>query len=63
MNVIGDVKKKTCIIIDDIIDTAETLCNAADALKKQGAQKVYAYISHQFFLVLQLKISKSKLDH
>ena len=46
MNVIGDVKKKTCIIIDDIIDTAGTLCNAADALKKQGAQKVYAYISH-----------------
>ena len=63
MNVIGDVKKKTCIIIDDIIDTAGTLCNAADALKKQGAQKVYAYISHPVLSGSAIeKISKSKLD-
>ena len=61
MNVIGDVKKKTCIIIDDIIDTAGTLCNAADALKKQGAQKVYAYISHPVLSGSAIeKISKSK---
>ena len=63
MNVIGDVKNKTCIIIDDIIDTAGTLCNAADALKKQGAQKVYAYISHPVLSGSAIKkISKSKLD-
>ena len=63
MNVIGDVKNKTCIIIDDIIDTAGTLCNAADALKKQGAKKVYAYISHPVLSGFAIeKISKSKLD-
>lgn len=63
MNVIGDVKNKTCIIIDDIIDTAGTLCNAADALKKQGAQKVYAYISHPVLSGSAIgRISKSKLD-
>ena len=63
MNVIGNVKNKTCIIIDDIIDTAGTLCNAADALKKQGAQKVYAYISHPVLSGSAIKkISKSKLD-
>jgi ribose-phosphate pyrophosphokinase len=63
MNVIGDVKNKTCIIIDDIIDTAGTLCNAADALKEQGAQKVYAYISHPVLSGSAIeKISKSKLD-
>ena len=62
MNVIGDVKNKTCIIIDDIIDTAGTLCNAADALKKQGAQKVYAYISHPVLSGSAIKkISKSVL--
>ena len=63
MNVIGDVKKKTCIIIDDIIDTAGTLCNAADALKKHGAKKVYAYISHPVLSGSAIeKLSKSKLD-
>jgi ribose-phosphate pyrophosphokinase len=63
MNVIGDVKNKTCIIIDDIIDTAGTLCNAADALKKHGAKKVYAYISHPVLSGFAIeKISKSKLD-
>ena len=63
MNVIGNVKNKTCIIIDDIIDTAGTLCNAADALKKQGARKVYAYISHPVLSGSAIKkISKSKLD-
>jgi ribose-phosphate pyrophosphokinase len=46
MNVIGDVEGKTCIIFDDIIDTAGTLCNAADALTEKGAKAVFAYITH-----------------
>ncbi len=46
MNIIGDVKDKTCIIVDDIIDTAGTLCQAAVALKERGAGKVVAYITH-----------------
>jgi ribose-phosphate pyrophosphokinase len=46
MNIIGDVRDKTCILIDDIVDTAGTLCAAANALKKQGAKKVVAYCTH-----------------
>jgi len=46
MNIIGDINGKVCIVPDDIIDTAGTLCNAADALKKQGAAAVKAYITH-----------------
>ncbi|MEC9341883.1 MAG: ribose-phosphate pyrophosphokinase [Pseudomonadota bacterium] len=46
MNIIGEVAGRTCIIIDDIVDTAGTLCRAADALKEQGATKVVAYITH-----------------
>ena len=46
MNIIGDVKGKSCIVPDDIIDTAGTLCNAAMALKDAGAAKVKAYITH-----------------
>ena len=46
MNVIGDVKDKTCILVDDIIDTAGTICNAAEALKDTGAKKVVSYASH-----------------
>ena len=46
MNVIGDVTGHTCILIDDIVDSGGTLVNAADALLKQGAKDVYAYISH-----------------
>ena len=46
MTVIGDVAEKTCIIVDDIVDTAGTLCTAAAALKKEGAAKVVAYITH-----------------
>ena len=46
MNVIGDVDKRTCILIDDIVDSGGTLVNAADALLQQGAAEVYAYISH-----------------
>ncbi|MGD8708861.1 MAG: ribose-phosphate diphosphokinase [Ectothiorhodospiraceae bacterium] len=46
MNIIGDVRDKTCIIVDDIVDTAGTLCEAAKALKDKGAGKVVAYITH-----------------
>ena len=46
MNVIGEVAGHTCILIDDIVDSGGTLVNAADALLKQGAKDVYAYISH-----------------
>jgi ribose-phosphate pyrophosphokinase len=46
MNVIGDVKGKDCILIDDIIDSGGTLCNAAEALLKMGATSVTAYITH-----------------
>jgi len=46
MNIIGDVKDRSCILIDDMVDTAGTLCQAAEALKDQGALKVVAYITH-----------------
>ena len=46
MNIIGDVEGKTCIIVDDMVDTAGTLCQAAGALKENGAQAVYAYCTH-----------------
>lgn len=46
MNIIGDVEGHTCVIIDDLVDTAGTLCNAAGALKKYGATRVVAYCTH-----------------
>lgn len=46
MNIIGDVKGRHCILVDDIVDSAGTLCNAADALMKQGASSVSAYVTH-----------------
>ena len=46
MNVIGDVKDQTCIIVDDIIDSGGTIINAAKALKARGAKEVYVYITH-----------------
>ena len=46
MNVIGEVQGKSCILVDDIVDSGGTLCNAADALLEKGAKDVYAYISH-----------------
>ena len=46
MNVIGDVKDQTCVIVDDIIDSGGTIVNAAKALKKRGAKEVYVYITH-----------------
>ncbi len=46
MNVIGEVKDKTCVIVDDIIDSGGTIVNAAKALKDRGAKEVYVYITH-----------------
>jgi len=46
MNIIGDVGGRTCILVDDIVDSAGTLCNAAAALVDQGAAEVYAYVTH-----------------
>nr|WP_081297548.1 MULTISPECIES: ribose-phosphate pyrophosphokinase [unclassified Gilliamella] len=49
MNIIGDVADRDCILVDDMIDTAGTLCKAADALKARGAKSVYAYATHPIF--------------
>lgn len=49
MNIIGDVQGKTCLIVDDMIDTANTLCKAASALKERGAERVLAYATHAVF--------------
>src|SRR5688572_3198231 len=46
MNIIGEVEGRSCILVDDIVDSGGTLCNAAEALMNQGAQDVYAYITH-----------------
>jgi ribose-phosphate pyrophosphokinase len=46
MNIIGEVAGRTCVIVDDMVDTANTLCEAASALKKHGAEKVLAYCTH-----------------
>ncbi|CAA7623579.1 ribose-phosphate pyrophosphokinase [Magnetospirillum sp. UT-4] len=46
MNIIGDVKGRRCILVDDIVDSAGTLCNAAEALRKAGAVSVSAYVTH-----------------
>ncbi len=46
MNIIGDVENRTCVLIDDLVDTAGTLCKAAHALKEHGAERVVAYCSH-----------------
>jgi len=63
MNIIGDVKDRTCVIIDDIVDTANTLCEAAVALKKHGAKKVVAYATHPIFSGQAIDlINKSQLD-
>ena len=46
MNVIGNVNGKTCIIVDDIIDSGGTIVNAAEALKTRGAKEVHVYVTH-----------------
>ena len=63
MQIIGDVEGKCCIIVDDICDTAGTLCHAADALKEQGASSVFAYITHPIFSgKADQNISSSSID-
>jgi ribose-phosphate pyrophosphokinase len=49
MNIIGDIKDRRCILIDDIVDSAGTLCNAAEALMERGATSVSAYVTHGVF--------------
>ena len=63
MNIIGDVAGKTCILVDDLVDTAGTLCEAARALKEKGATKVVAYITHAVLSGKAIeRISTSELD-
>ena len=63
MNIIGDVAGRTCVIIDDLVDTAGTLCSAAGALKKVGAERVVAYCTHPVLSGKAVQnIDKSALD-
>ena len=63
MNIIGEVEGKTCVLIDDLVDTAGTLCHAAEALKSNGAKKVVAYITHAVLSGPAIdRISQSQLD-
>jgi ribose-phosphate pyrophosphokinase len=63
MNIIGEVEGKTCVLIDDMVDTAGTLCQAAQALKDEGAVKVVAYITHPVLSGNAVeRIDKSALD-
>lgn len=63
MHIIGDVEERTCILIDDIVDTAGTLCAAAKALKERGAAKVVAYCTHPVLSGPAIdNINKSVLD-
>jgi ribose-phosphate pyrophosphokinase len=63
MNIIGEVEGRTCVIMDDIVDTANTLCRAADALKEQGAKRVLAYCTHPVLSgTAAQRITESSLD-
>lgn len=63
MNIIGEVAGRTCVLVDDMVDTAGTLCKAADALKEQGAAKVIAYCTHPVLSGNALEnIKNSQLD-
>jgi len=63
MNIIGDVENRTCIMVDDLVDTAGTLGKAAAALKERGALKVYAYVTHPVLSGPAISnITNSKLD-
>ena len=63
MNIIGDIEGRNCVIIDDMVDTANTLCEAAAALKKRGASKVMAYCTHPVLSGKAIeRISNSELD-
>jgi ribose-phosphate pyrophosphokinase len=63
MNIIGEVEGKSCMLVDDMVDTAGTLCHAAQALKDEGAIRVVAYITHAVLSGAAIdRISKSVLD-
>jgi ribose-phosphate pyrophosphokinase len=63
MNLIGDVDGRTCLLVDDMVDTAGTVCKAADALKEQGASRVIAYCTHPVLSGNALdNINSSQLD-
>jgi ribose-phosphate pyrophosphokinase len=63
MNIIGDVKDRTCLIMDDMVDTANTLCEAANALKENGARRVLAYCTHAVLSGSAVeRVSNSALD-
>lgn len=63
MNLIGEVEGRTCLLVDDMVDTAGTLCNAANALKEHGAKKVVAYCTHPILSGPAIeRIQKSQLD-
>ena len=62
MNIVGNVKNKTCVIVDDIIDSGGTIVNAAKALKDKGAKEVHVYITHAVLSGLAVeKIEKSNI--
>ena len=63
MNIIGDVDGRTCILVDDIVDSAGTLCNAAAALKQEGATEVFAYCTHGVLSgAAAARVAKSELS-
>ncbi|WP_192870771.1 ribose-phosphate pyrophosphokinase [Agaribacterium haliotis] len=63
MNIIGEVEGRTCLLVDDMVDTAGTLCNAASALKEHGAKKVIAYATHAVLSGPAVeRLNKSELD-
>ena len=63
MHIIGDVKGRCCLIVDDMVDTAGTLCKAADALKRDGAKQVVAYCTHPVLSGKAIEnINESSLD-
>jgi ribose-phosphate pyrophosphokinase len=63
MNIIGEVEGKTCVLVDDMVDTAGTLCEAAQVLKERGAERVVAYITHPVLSGPAVeRIDKSRLD-
>ena len=63
MNIIGEVQGKNCVLVDDLVDTAGTLCHGASALKKAGAKRVVAYITHAVLSGPAIeRINKSDLD-
>jgi ribose-phosphate pyrophosphokinase len=63
MNIIGEVRGRTCVMLDDLVDTAGTLCRAAHALKKHGAERVLSYCTHAVLSGSAVqRISESELD-